>query len=769
MDKLIIIVIVLLAGGYAVDRHSGALINMAILLALGTGGSLLGVFLYRQHRRSEMRERYDGAIAGFAYPDTRHFIGDIAARQGLPAEALAGVAEEYEATRDRFMAHWREFHAVHRYDRHNFENTLTGARSEMQCAQVIGGWYSVLANTAASLMKAMRPPPAAAITWAERTGDPLGHIEGIIGQHRPVLEPHSHLANYLPEYTAEHVRMWSGFDGTVGHHRLALPDDVRFEHQWVVAPSGAGKTTLLQTQIAEDLHRVARGECSVIVIDSQNQLIQAIARCALFAPGAPLHGKLVLLEPDPEHPPALNVLDVGTSALNDRERFMAQAEAIENVKSCLSTMNDMQDDLLSYMVEFCFAIPGATIQTLVDLLKPDGLKQYSRYLPAADQTCRDFFATSFDNALSRTTKEAVSRRLLGMLRNPTFRRMFLNARSRFSMARELREPKVILINTDLAYLKKDACQLFGRFFIAQLLQAAGSRDASSLPVFCYVDECHDYIAEDENAAMLMDKARKRKVGMVFAHQRMANIRSPNVTDALSNVGVRMAGGNETDAASLARIFRCRPEFIRDMERGRFAFFARRLTTQGAIEIQVPPNALEGLGRMSDHDHEALRREMRQRFTAPFAGEPDVREDAAPSERPPLPSREEDGLRRAMTSLGQLGAQVTRLRPGSSGPAEPEPSPQPFPEQEDARPAKPAAHPQASGPSRKSEKDPSEIPAAEAPAPQNTPAAKSKAPAAKITVTAKRATRAATDSPGQRKKTEAADDADTMGSKPSTEW
>ena len=61
MDKLIIIVIVLLAGGYAVERHSDTLITMAILLALGAGGSLLGVFLYRQHRRSEMRERYDGA------------------------------------------------------------------------------------------------------------------------------------------------------------------------------------------------------------------------------------------------------------------------------------------------------------------------------------------------------------------------------------------------------------------------------------------------------------------------------------------------------------------------------------------------------------------------------------------------------------------------------------------------------------------------------------------------------------------------------------
>jgi len=62
-------------------------------------------------------------------------------------------------------------------------------------------------------------------------------------------------------------------------------DDARFEHQWVIAPSGSGKTTLLQTQIAEDLARVQRGECSIIVIDSQNQLIPKIAAVEALCSG----------------------------------------------------------------------------------------------------------------------------------------------------------------------------------------------------------------------------------------------------------------------------------------------------------------------------------------------------------------------------------------------------------------------------------------------------------------------------------------------------
>jgi len=408
------------------------------------------------------------------------------------------------------------------------------------------------------------------------------------------------------------------FDGRLGANALQLHQDVRFEHQWVIAPSGTGKTTLLQTQIVEDLERVRRGECSIIVIDSQNQLIPKIARLKLFAPGEPLHGKLIVIEPDPDYPPALNVLDIGLADLGTRDRYRLQAEALENIKSCLATMADTQDDMLSYIVELCFVIPGATIQTIVDILKPNGLDAFRQHLDYVDQTCRDYFETSFTPRSQSTTvtKEALTRRLMGMLRNPTFRRMFLNERGKFNMANELATPKVILINTDLEFLRHDACQLFGRFFIAQLLQASEMRGARSLPVYCYIDECQDYIANDDNAAKLMDKVRKRKVGMIFAHQRLANIESPNVKDALANVGIRFAGGNETDAQYLSRIFRCEPDFIADKTRGTFACYVRRQTIEGAVEVYVPADALENLPQMSDVEHANMRQEMRGRFAAP---------------------------------------------------------------------------------------------------------------------------------------------------------
>jgi len=332
------------------------------------------------------------------------------------------------------------------------------------------------------------------------------------------------------------------------------------------------------------------------------------------------------------------VLDIGLADLSTRDRYRMQAEALENVKSCLATMADTQDDMLSYIVELCFVIPGATIQTIVDILKPNGLDDYKEYLDDVDQTCRDYFETTFTPKSQGTnvTKEALTRRLMGMLRNPTFRRMFLNERGKFNMAKELENPKVILINTDLEFLRHDACQLFGRFFIAQLLQASETRGDAALPVFCYIDECQDYIANDENAARLMDKARKRKVGMVFAHQRLRQIESPNVRDALSNVAVRFAGANETDASYLSKILRCAPEFITNITpRRSFACYVRRQTHQ-AVEVRVPPDALERMEQMTDEEYAAIRQEMRERYAAP--AEQRTRPRAQPAAQPE-PSRE----------------------------------------------------------------------------------------------------------------------------------
>src|SRR6202035_2462925 len=92
---------------------------------------------------------------------------------------------------------------------------------------------------------------------------------------------------------------------------FVIPDETRYRGAYVVAPSGRGKTTLLKAFIAQDLLKVAKGEASIVVMNSDRDLIDDIAKLKAFAPGQPLHGKLVLLEPDMDYPLALNLFAMG--------------------------------------------------------------------------------------------------------------------------------------------------------------------------------------------------------------------------------------------------------------------------------------------------------------------------------------------------------------------------------------------------------------------------------------------------------------------------
>jgi hypothetical protein len=75
-----------------------------------------------------------------------------------------------------------------------------------------------------------------------------------------------------------------------------IPRKTRFEHHWIIAGSGHGKTNAIANLLIDDLQRVADGNASIVVIDSQNSLIPMLAHLPFFAKGDLLDGKLVLID-----------------------------------------------------------------------------------------------------------------------------------------------------------------------------------------------------------------------------------------------------------------------------------------------------------------------------------------------------------------------------------------------------------------------------------------------------------------------------------------
>jgi hypothetical protein len=417
---------------------------------------------------------------------------------------------------------------------------------------------------------------------------------------------------------------------------FSIPETARFEHLHMIAGSGHGKTQTLQFLISRDLPDILRRDKSVVVIDSQGDLIRTILAAKHLPPD-----RIVLIDPeDIAFPVSLNLFSVGQERLDkynalDRERLTNSIIELYDfvLGSLLSAgMTSKQSVVFRYVTRLMFYVPNATIHTLRALMEPGGSEKYQAEIATLEPTARRFFETEFDSKEFTATKAQVLRRLYGILENRTFERMFSHPQSKFDMFTEMNAGKLILINTAKSLLKEQGTEVFGRFFIALIAQAAQERstlpDYDRLSCFVYVDEAQDYF--DENIGIILSQARKYRVGMTLAHQYLGQLSSGLQEAFEANTSIKLAGGvSARDARALSGSMGADPDMIARQPKGTFATYIRGLTER-AVPMSFPFFALEKFPRTEAVDRDAIRNFSRATYAEPF--------EEAPA---PSPKAEED--------------------------------------------------------------------------------------------------------------------------------
>ena len=427
---------------------------------------------------------------------------------------------------------------------------------------------------------------------------------------------------------------------------MHIPDETRFSHHWIVAPPGAGKSTTLQHLLKFDLDFVAENRASVVVMESNRDLIKSVERLKRFAPGGDLHGKLIVIDAeDVEFPLALNIFDLGLGSTEDMSA--RDREALRNSTIAMldyifrallgAEMTSRQSTLFTFTIQLLLHIPNATLDTLIDIMQPKtGLAKYAHYITETDPDTQKFFDVKFNADEFRQTKAQVVDRLFAIKRIRALARMFSSKETKIDFFAELSTSKVILVNAARSLLQEDGVEIFGRFFLAMILLAAEKRQllpkGERLPTFIYVDECQDIIRRDEKIPTFLDQARKNRVALVLAHQRL-NQMSPSVLDALMGSTAIKFATRIANPGVLAKTMRTTPDFIADQPDFCFAAHVRGVTPT-AVSLSVPFVDLELEEQMTDAEHATLIEHMRARYAVRQEDVMDTALDEEPGDMEP---------------------------------------------------------------------------------------------------------------------------------------
>jgi hypothetical protein len=375
-------------------------------------------------------------------------------------------------------------------------------------------------------------------------------------------------------------------------------------------------------------------------------MLRTLERLALFAPdGGRLADRLIIIDPEEDYPPALNMFDTRSSRIAGYSRIHRETIEADTIQlfnyifgAIAAELTQKQGTAFAYVTRLILSIDGATVDTLLELMEDNApnlaASPFAEHIARLDHRARAFFENQFFNrGAFGQTKQQIARRLYGVLQVPAFSRMFSAKDNRLDLFTALQQRKTVLVNTSKSLLK-DASPLFGRFMIARVLAAAFERVAieekEHTPTYLIVDEAHEYL--DEQFEDLLTQARKFKLGVIFAHQTLRQLEDLQAIVA-SNTSIKFAGGvSDRDARTLAPDMRTDADFINSMQKHdrstEFACHIRNLTPR-AVRLTVPFLTLEDAPRMSSEQRAKLRATNRSRYA--------IRDDETPKAPAPASS------------------------------------------------------------------------------------------------------------------------------------
>ena len=328
----------------------------------------------------------------------------------------------------------------------------------------------------------------------------------------------------------------------------------RLAHLYVVGRTGTGKSSLLETLAVQDI-RAGRG---LALLDPHGDLIERLLPVAR----AVRPKDLVYLDAsDTWEPLGFNPLE----RMPPERRALAASGLLEVFKKLWAdSWGPRLEHLLRNTLLALLEQPAATFADVPRLLsEPAFRKELASRL--ANPHVRAFWLKEYEAYPARFRAEVIAplqNKVGAFLSNPLLARITTQSVSAFDLRAIMDERKIFLVNLAKGRIGEDTAALLGALLVSRIGLAAMSRvnlpESARRDFFLYLDEFHTFTTL--SLATMLSELRKYRVGLILAHQYLAQI-DPQVQSAvLGNVGTMVAFRvGAADAEILEREFE--PVFI----------------------------------------------------------------------------------------------------------------------------------------------------------------------------------------------------------------
>ena len=290
-----------------------------------------------------------------------------------------------------------------------------------------------------------------------------------------------------------------------------LKTNQRATHTYIVGQPGTGKSRLMESWVMQDI-LAGHGVC---VIDPHGDLFQNIL--SNVAQMQSLWGRVLIIDPcDKEYAVNLNPLKPPDGISSERMAWFLTGVILKIWKlkpNDAPRMNWLMANTFTALSDLGLSI-SATTRFLLDMDYRLGLLDQIK-----NESARAYFQWEFPQTKAGVQQwvTPLLNKLGSFLHDPDIAAMFTEAKG-MNFQTQMNQRRIILVHIPKGILGENTSNLMGAFIVAQIQQAALSRNTSSdrKPYYLYLDEFQNYTAD--NISDILSESRKYELSMVLAHQ-----------------------------------------------------------------------------------------------------------------------------------------------------------------------------------------------------------------------------------------------------------